>query len=592
MKRHHVLASISFRLFVFNLLILVFPIASFLFLNTYEEQLLKYLEHALVQQGRIIAAALAGPDELKSEEARELLRSMEKKHDARFRILDNSGRILADSSTLFPAEEELQSRSTVTAYDGRNWSARAEGETLEGEEANEEAPTRERFLYRLASLPVRIMRNYLLPPPPPIESGDFYQGVDRLLGSEVQTALEGRYGAATRISTGGQISVTLYSALPVLGEYQVKGKGVIGVVLVSQSSYRILQDLYNLRLDIFKIFLLSLLATILISIFLSLTISQPLKNLSRKAEEIFTPGGKFRGRFLTRGGKDEIGKLATSLDKLTERLREHIAFIESFAADVSHELKNPIASIRSAAEVADGLIISEQSDRQTDPVTIKRFLSVIQGETARMESLISSIREISKIDARLDEEARERIDLVPLIRQTVERFQLQAESKNITFRLHFPESAATISPNAFYVHATPERIIQVLENLVANAVSFSPEGGRVSIDVSTHKRQAVPHGKGEVTVHLVVSDEGPGVPEEILDNIFLRFFTYRRKDHADAGKDNFYDRDEFHTQHTGLGLAIVKAIVKGYGGSITAGNNPSGGARFTVILPKNSNYLT
>jgi two-component system, OmpR family, sensor histidine kinase ChvG len=535
MKKRHLFFSISFRLFVFNLLILIFPIASFLFLNTYEEQLLRSLEHALVQQGRVIAAALGGNEAISRETAAGLLQRLERKHDARFRIIDSDGAVLADSSTLpGPGNTTVSPR--------------------------EDSAPRETFLYRLASLPVRLLRNYLLPPAPPIESGDYYQGAARLLGSEVQAALSGRYGAATRISTGGQISVTLYSALPVFGA----GRGVIGAVLVSQSSYRILQDLYRLRIDIFTIFLLSLLATVIISIFLSITISRPLKTLSRKAEKIFTPGGKLQGQFSTKKGRDEIGKLASTLDKLTAQLREHIGFIESFAGDVSHELKNPIASIRSSAEIAGDLAEEQRDGGNTGD--IQQFLAIIQKEAARMETLISSIREISNIDARLPEEGRERIDLVPLFRGVVENSRIRNADKALKFDFFSP-------PGPVYISAAPERIIQVGENLIDNAVSFSPSGSRITVRVES---------AGGSAARLTVIDEGPGIPDEIIQKIFNRFFSYRTGA-TDSGNEQLPAGSR--SDHAGLGLAIVKAIVEGYGGTITAKNNAEGGAAFTVILP-------
>lgn len=567
MKRHYLLSSISFRLLVFNLLILIFPIASFLFLNTYEEQLLQYLEHALVQQGRIAAAALSGQEEQLRGKAEEILRNMEKKHDARFRILDRSGAVLADSSVLPSPTGTADTREPPETSGYRKIASETTGEGIK----EEASPPRERFLYRLASLPVRLLRNYLLPPAPPIESGDFYKGEDRLFGREVQAALEGRYGAATRISSGGQISVTLYSALPIESSDGIDGGGVVGVVLVSQSSYRILQDLYNLRLDIFKIFLLSLLATILISIFLSLTISRPLKKLSLKARNIFTPGGKLEGRFLIRGGRDEIGKLSTSLDKLTERLKEHIAFIESFASDVSHELKNPIAVIRSSAEVAGEIAEGPAggTGKAENTEEIRRFLSVIQRESARMERLISSIRDISTIDTRLDDEKRERIDLGKLIESIIDGYRLRNADKNVHFTTDLPEKPV-------YMVAAPERVVQILTNLIDNGVSFSPAGGTVSVALSPI--EAASSGN---TIRISVSDEGGGFPEEIKEKIFTRFFTYREGNNNALGNGP----DNKDLGHTGLGLSIVKAIVEGYGGSITAENIPAGGARFTVILP-------
>ena len=558
MKKLHVFSSISFRLLVFNVLIVFFPIASFLFLSTYEQQLLQYLEHALVQQGRILAAALGDHGELTEERAVGLLMRLERQHDARLRVLDSTGHVLADSSVIPPREGADETALTLPGRPGDTGWGR--GDT--GQE-NERAPGKRRdasesVLYRVASFPVRILRNYLLPPAVPIESGDFYQGSKQLLGEEVQTALSGRYGAATRISTGGQISVTLYSALPIYQNGDVRG-----VVLVSQSSYRILQDLYRLRLDIFKIFLLSFVAAVIISVFLSITISRPLKKLSKKAQKIFTPQGKFEGRFSTRKRNDEIGKLAGALDKLTDELREHISFIESFAADVSHELKNPIASIRSSAEI---IAESMESDRAPEDET-RRFLGIIQKEAARMESLIAAVREISKIDTRLQEEEMERVDICRVISFTVESFILRAEEKHVGFTLEIPDEPV-------FVTASPGRIIQVMENIIDNALGFSPPHSTIMIQVRENTG----------TANITVCDGGPGIPLDIKEKIFSRFYSYREQ--ATSNRDrNYRESDKPTDTHTGLGLAIVKAIVEGYNGNVKAENRGEGGARISVELP-------
>jgi two-component system sensor histidine kinase ChvG len=347
--------------------------------------------------------------------------------------------------------------------------------------------------------------------------------------------------------------VTLYSALPVTGA----DGSVNGVVLVSQSSYRILQDLYRLRLDIFTIFLLSLLATVIISIFLSVTISRPLKKLSRKAEQIFTPGSGLSGTFVMKKKHDEIGKLAASLDRLREQLKDHIEFIESFAGDVSHELKNPLASIRSSAEIAGDLARENEVDRDG----LNRFLGIIQRETSRMEGLISRVREISQIDARIGKEKTGRIELCGLIRQTAERFQLQSRKTETGIDVGCIDEPV-------YIRASAERIIQLADNLIDNALSFSPPGGRVTVEVSTKE-----NGTGEAAAVLTVSDSGPGVPRELIGKIFNRFFSYRTNKEGGGAR------------HAGLGLSIVKSVAEGYGGTVSAENKQGGGAEFTVLLP-------
>ena len=235
------------------------------------------------------------------------------------------------------------------------------------------------WLYRMASFPVRFYRRFLRAPRPTLESGDFYSNKEFLLGAEIQEALQGRYGAATRISSGGQRSVNLYSAIPIRN-----GDRITGVVLVSQSTYRILRDVYVLRLDIFRIFLFSLAAAVTLSLIVSTTIARPIRMLRNQAREMLNRRGRFKSHFRTYKRRDEIGDLSRALKELTLKLEEHIQFIESFASDVSHEFKNPLASIRSAAEMMEEL--SEHEERA-------RFLKMVLGDVARMEHLLAGIRE-------------------------------------------------------------------------------------------------------------------------------------------------------------------------------------------------------
>ncbi|MBN2050436.1 MAG: histidine kinase [Spirochaetales bacterium] len=535
MKKPSVLYKISFRLLLFNLLIVFVPLSSIIFLSTYEEQLLQSLERSMVQQGRILAAALGDTPALTEEKAAALLQRLQKRHDARLRVLDTAGRVLSDSSVL-PEEKELS--DIDSAYSMDKWSGRSLSDP------GEEQPPDESWLYKLASFPVRLLRNYLLPPAVPLGSGDYYLGKELLLGREVLDALEGRYGAATRISSGGQISVTLYSALPVHF-----GERITGVVLVSQSTYRILQDLYRLRLDLFKIFLISILTAVLISLFLSFTISRPLKTLSRQAQRIFIPGGKFQGRFYTGGRMDEIGQLAYALDRLSDQLKEHIEFIESFASDVSHELKNPLAAIRSSAEVA--------AETLEDSQEAVRFLSVIQREAARMEHLLSALRDITTIDTRLPDEEKESVDLVSLATLIVQEYRQVTPEIPVSFIPDLPKEK-------MYVSASPLRLTQAIKNIIDNAVSFSPPGGEITLKV----------GRKEGFIFLELGDRGPGIPPKIMDKIFQRFFSSR----CGTAKGD----------HTGLGLAIVKAVVTGYGGTVGAKNREGGGALITFRLPEST----
>jgi two-component system sensor histidine kinase ChvG len=389
------------------------------------------------------------------------------------------------------------------------------------------------------------------PPEPPYESGEFYSGAVTLLGEELRTALSGSYGAATRISAGGQRSVTLYSAVPVLDRQKVTG-----AVLVSQSTYRILRDLYELRLRVFEIFLVSIGAAVALSLVAGTTIVRPLARLRRQAGQILDARGRLRGQFRLPARRDEIGELARALRELTRRLETQLAFGESFAADLSHELKNPLASIRAAAELIPAAGDGERA----------RFLGVIQQEVARLEALLVRVRDIAWIDARLEEEPREKLDLAEMAQRCVESLRLrQADLPD------FQLSASDPHPT---VGVAPHRLQQVLENLLDNATSFAPQGTEVEVTVRREGAWAV----------LRVADSGPGIPPEHLQRIFDRFFSYRPTDGYRPGA-NADGAASQRAEHPGLGLAIVKSIVEGYSGTIYASNREGGGAAFEVRLP-------
>jgi len=529
-------SRIAVRLLAFNALIVFLPVAALLYLDTYEKQLLRSLEHALVQQGRIMAAALADGESLPAERAERILRQLKQRHDARLRVVDVQGKLIADSSRLGP-RSDIATESIPRQEESAG--IRAEGPP----------PAEQRLLYRIATYPIQLYRRLFRPPEPPLESAEYYLSTGTLLGPEIREALEGRYGAMTRISTGGQRSVTLYSAIPILS-----GDSVSGAVLVSQSTYRILRDLYELRLEIFTIFLISLAVAVAISLWSSATIAAPVRKLRRQAREILDQRGRLRGQFRYNRRRDEIGDLSRALEEMTRKLRGHIDFVESFASDISHEFKNPLASIRSAAE----MIAQAGSRADRD-----RFLSLIQGGVQRMQHLLGAVREISLIDAQLDEEERRPVEVARLLGHVVQAWATRTGS-SVPVRIVERTDALTVS-------MAPERLTQVLENLLENALSFARAEVRIELGRE--------HDRGVISF----MDDGPGIPEEHLERIFHRFFSYRPGGNA-AGTAG----DPAH--HLGLGLAIVKAIVDGYRGSVTARNgSPSGngpaGACIIVTLP-------
>lgn len=514
------LSRISVRLLLWNVLLVFLPAAGFFYLDVYETQLLEGQERAMVQQGRLLAAALGGQGELDTEEARELLARLEGRTGARLRIYDLRGKVLSDSALLGPR--------------------RIEDASISSSAADSPPPSRDNLLYKVGAFAYRLYQRAAGGSAPDVVRGE--APARPAIAPELEAALAGRYGAATRPSGDGYASMTLTSAIPVRS-----GGRVVGAVLVSQSTLRILRSLGVVRLAIFKIFLGSVAVAAILSLLLSATIARPLRRLRDEANDLLDRRGRLRGRFRGSDKADEIGDLARSLERLTARLEEHQRSLEAFAADVSHEFKNPLASIRAATEVLAEVETPE--DRQ-------RFLSLVEREIARMERLLTGVREVTGIDAHPEAGEAAPVDLAGLAREVLDGFRRRAD-QSVEIALQAPSGSLP-------VRASAERLTQVFENLLDNALGFSPPDGRVTLTLAAEGG----------TVLLRVDDEGPGIPEPHLTRVFDRFFSYRPDEpHARNG-------------HTGLGLAIVKAIVESHGGTVTAGNRPEGGARFEVRLPE------
>jgi two-component system sensor histidine kinase ChvG len=537
-------SRIALRIFTFNALLVFLPVAAFSLLGSYERGLVDSLERALAQQARLTSAWLgqeaeaaggrSGP-RLDARLADKVLDSIGARRTARFRVVDSSGLLLADSSDA-------------------------------GAAADAPSPSgREPLLYRLFSEPARLWRRLLPPPAPSLASADFYASAGpRLLGDEVREALAGRYGAATRVSSGGQVSVTLYSAVPILA-----GGRVLGAVLVSQSTYRILRDLYAIRLDIAKVFLLSLAAAGALSLLLALTIVGPLKKLGEAAQAALggaaAPGtGEAASAFPESRRTDEIGDLQRSLRSLVLRLDERARQTESFAADAAHEFRNPLAAIRSAAELAE--LAAEAGDRS-------RFHKAIIEDVERLRSIIEGLRRLSLVEAQggrgAEGAVRAMVDAEAAARAACERERerLAREGKALDFSVEAKGRPSLLTD--------PAALDVILDNLVGNAASFAAGSVRVTVEAVEGARDKGQGREGAQArlVAVVVEDDGPGIPAEHLARVFDRFFTWRP--------------GEARGCHTGLGLSLALALARSEGGDIEAGNaSAPPGARFVLRLPQ------
>ncbi len=366
--------------------------------------------------------------------------------------------------------------------------------------------------------------------------------------TEVQRALQGRASSVVRVSTEGQTLV--YAAAPIQRAGLVRG-----VLLMSTQEGDIDRIIAEERWDFITVFLIAAVVMLLLSAMLAGTIAEPVRKLSEAADRV-RRGIRARHEipdFSERS--DEIGQLSLSLREMTSVLYHRIDAIERFAADVSHELKNPLTSLRSAVETLP---------LARNPESRERLLSVILHDVKRLDRLITDISDASRLDAELQRSEAEPVDVAALLRTTVDmRQEVASEGDHRVELVIAPEERPA---RGLVVRGHDSRLVQVFDNLIENALSFSPPGGAVTV---TARRRS---GRVEVTVE----DEGPGIPDHALERIFERFYTDRP--------------DQGFGQHSGLGLAISRQIVEAHGGTLRAENRPgkdgaSGGARFIVTLP-------
>jgi two-component system, OmpR family, sensor histidine kinase ChvG len=513
------LSHIGLRLLAFNILVAFVPIVGVLYLDVYESRLLDAQERAMVQQGRILAAAIGETEAIDPASVVEVLRRLGRRNDARLRIFDRQGALIADSAASSGTRSEGPAR---VAYNG----------------ASQRNP-REDLLYRIGAAVVStgsVVSSYVSRD----RGGQDVDGADEadgVVNGVVAVALRGRYGAATR-ATRGERSVTLYSAVPV----QHAG-AVIGTVVVSQSSFRILQALYDVRLRIFRIIIASLALAALLTMVGATTIVKPLTRLRRAATSLAERRTSLLSQLPGVHRRDEIGELARALQDLTHRLNAHIGLLEGFAADVAHEFKNPLAGIRSAAETIDAC---------EDPAERSRFVALMIRDVNRLEQLVSGLRELAHVDRHIEDRHGASVNVTELVRTVSDGVQAHGIRK-VRVNVHSDGRPCGVAVDG-------ESLAQVFENLLTNAISFAPEGSTVDVHVS----------RDGDTCCVSVADRGPGVPEAHRARVFDRFFTYRPSD----GR----------REHLGLGLAIAKRIVDGHGGEITVASRDGGGAVFEVRL--------
>jgi two-component system sensor histidine kinase ChvG len=326
----------------------------------------------------------------------------------------------------------------------------------------------------------------------------------------------------------------------------VAGSG--DVLLLTVNAREIRRVVRSERLALAIILAITIALSMLLSRFLARTIARPLRRLALAAHRVRL--GRSREVDVPRlpNRRDEIGLLARALHDMTHTLRNRIDATDAFAADVTHELKNPLASLRSAVD---------SLERTKDPALQAQLLDIVRHDVNRLDRLVVEIAETSRVDAELSRARFEPVDMGKLVGAMVPGWELRAGERA---RIDYLPPRAGVET---VVAGDESRLARLLDNLVDNAISFSPPGGCLRLRVERDEEQ----------VAVTVEDEGPGVPEDQRGPIFNRF-------HSDRPDEEF-------GRHSGLGLAIARAIADGHGGSIGVGDRPDGrpGAWFELRVP-------
>ena len=334
---------------------------------------------------------------------------------------------------------------------------------------------------------------------------------------------------------------------------------IVGVVVLVSSSVEIDRLVRYEREQILRMFLVAVVLSIALSLMLASTISNPLSDLAAAAElgreRDTRRNAANRVRIPDLAARpDEIGRLSVAMSGMVSALYDRIDANEQFAADVAHEIKNPLASLRSAV----GSLRFVKKDEQRD-----KLLDVIEHDVRRLDRLVSDISNASRLDSELVKEEEEEFNLIKTLANLCQYLSKQAGDKGVDFIIDLPGDPISI-------HGLEARLAQVFVNLVTNAISFCDTGDAVRVWARRRENRVL----------IVVEDTGPGIPEQALTKVFKRFYSERPQ--ADFGK------------HSGLGLAISKQIVEAHGGVIWAENirptaaDPTSaplGARFVVGLP-------
>ncbi|EHJ96698.1 two component sensor kinase [Agrobacterium tumefaciens 5A] len=550
-----VFSSLTRRILFFNVAATVVLVGGILYLNQFREGLIDARVESLLTQGEIIAGAISAsasvdtnsitinPEKLLELQAGQSITPAPNDEDLSFpinpeRVAPVLRRLISPTRTrarLFDADANL-------LLDSRHLYSRGQVLRFDLPPVTPETQTWSEWFTSMFN---RMLQPSSLPQYKEAPGGD------GSIYPEVMNALTGVRGAVVRVTEKGELIVSV--AVPVQ-----RFRAVLGVLLLSTQAGDIDKIVHAERLAIMRVFGIATLVNIVLSLLLSSTIATPLRRLSAAAIRV-RRGARTREEIPDFSARqDEIGNLSIALREMTTALYDRIDAIESFAADVSHELKNPLTSLRSAVETLPRAKTEESKQRLTE---------IIFHDVRRLDRLISDISDASRLDAELARVDASPLDLDVLMKGLVD-ISRQISTKKKSVAIDYVADRKAGAKTSFVVNGHDLRIGQIVTNLIENARSFvSEESGRITVRLSRHKDRCI----------VQVEDNGPGIQAEDIDRIFERFYTDR-------------PASEGFGQNSGLGLSISRQIAEAHGGSLRAENvvdkyGVISGARFTLSLP-------
>ena len=541
-------SSLTRRIVVLNLGGLVVLMIGFLLLNQFRADIIEARVQSLATQADIISAAIAAsatvdtdaitvdPDKLlqlapgqttappgeedaiqfsiNPERVGPVLHRLVTPTHTRARIYDSDGRLLLDSRSLSAHGAIVRSDLPDIAQ-------------------------RRGLLDRLT----RVVRNFFAAPSKPRRERDPWL-IDGKSVPEVAAALKGQTRSAAQINDEGETIVSV--AVPI--QYMMATRGALQLSTQGGDIDRVIA---SERWAILRFFGVLAAVMLVLSLSLANTIAEPVRRLADAAERV-RRGIRSRQQipdFTSRS--DEIGHLSRALREMTQALYNRLDAIESFAADVAHELKNPLTSLRSALETLPRVKAGPSQDR---------LLAVMQHDVRRLDRLISDISDASRLDAELARGEAGPVDVAALLRAVASMAQDSPRSNGVAIELSIPLRRGRRADSGYFVLGHDSRLAQVVTNLIDNACSFSEPGG--SVRVALARIASSTEGEApEDKVVITVDDDGPGIPPHALERIFERFYTDRP--------------NQGFGQNSGLGLSISRQIVEAHGGRIWAINRPA-----------------